>query len=153
NCRHPRLRPLDAAGEARGAEPDHDRLAQAAIYVRAAVLVEAGAPLVLWRDVDIRPPQSGQGLVKVTYCGGCHSDLSIVDGVFPSPTPIVLGHEAAGVVEAVGPGVKSLEAGDHVVLTPVPPCGVCYFCVRGEPGVCVNAGAIQSNTFADGSTG
>jgi Zn-dependent alcohol dehydrogenase len=121
--------------------------------MRAAVLVEAGKPLVVCDDVEIAEPKAGQVRVRVQHCGVCHSDLSIVDGIFPSPTPVVLGHEAAGIVDAVGPDVSELAPGDHVVLTPVPPCGTCYFCVRGEPGVCVNAGAITMNSFADGSTG
>jgi Zn-dependent alcohol dehydrogenase len=79
--------------------------------------------------------------------------LSIVDGTFPSPLPIVLGHEAAGVVDAVGDGVAGLAPGDHVILTPIPPCGSCYWCLRGEPGVCANAAGIQTNTFSDGTTG
>jgi S-(hydroxymethyl)glutathione dehydrogenase / alcohol dehydrogenase len=121
--------------------------------MKAAVLETAGKPLALWNDVDIAEPRAGQVRVRVTHCGVCHSDLSLADGVFPSPTPIVLGHEAAGIVDALGHGVDGLAVGDHVVLTPIPPCGVCYWCVRGEPGVCVNANAIQTNTFADGSTG
>src|SRR5262249_2817499 len=90
---------------------------------------------------------------RVRHCGLCHSDLSIADGVFPAPTPIVLGHEAAGVVDAVGADVEAFTPGDPVVLTPVPPCGACYWCVRGEPGVCVNASMITTNTFRDGTTG
>lgn len=121
--------------------------------MRAAVLEEGGQPLVIHADIDIAAPRAGQVRVRVTHCGVCHSDLSLADGVFPCPTPIVLGHEAAGVVDAVGPEVAGLAAGDHVVLTPLPPCGGCYFCVRGEPGVCVNAAAIQTSTFSDGSTG
>ena len=121
--------------------------------MKAAVLQEAGKPLALWDDVDIEPPRAGQVRVRVTHCGVCHSDLSVADGVFPCPTPIILGHEAAGVVDAVGPEVGALAVGDRVVLTPIPPCGVCYWCVRGEPGVCVNASALQTNTFADGRTG
>ncbi|MBM4243189.1 MAG: Zn-dependent alcohol dehydrogenase [Deltaproteobacteria bacterium] len=121
--------------------------------MRAAVLVEAGKPLVVCDDVEISEPKAGQVRVKVKHCGICHSDLSIVDGVFPAPMPVVLGHEAAGIVDAVGPDVTSLAPGDHVVLTPVPPCGSCYFCLRGEPGVCVNANAIMTNSFADGTTG
>lgn len=121
--------------------------------MRAAVLEAAGEPLVMRDDIDIEAPRSGQVRVRVTHCGVCHSDLSIVDGVFPSPTPIVLGHEAAGIVDAIGPDVDGLAVGDHVVLTPLPPCGVCYWCVRGEPGVCVNASTIQTNTFCDGRTG
>ncbi len=121
--------------------------------MRAALVEEQGKPLVVRDDVEIAPPRAGQVRVRVTHCGVCHSDLSLADGVFPCPTPIVLGHEAAGVIDAVGPDVSSLAPGDHVVLTALPPCGTCYFCVRGEPGVCINAAAIQTNTFPDGSTG
>lgn len=120
--------------------------------MRAALLEAPGQPLQV-RDITIAEPGVGQVRVRVQHCGVCHSDLSIVDGTFPSPLPIVLGHEAAGIVDAVGAGVTDLRAGDHVVLTPCPPCGTCYWCVRGEPTVCVNAGAIQTNTFPDGSTG
>lgn len=120
--------------------------------MRAAVLEAPRARLRL-RDVDIADPGPGQVRVRVRYCGVCHSDLSIADGTFPSPLPIVLGHEAAGVVDAVGPHAGGLAPGDAVVLTPCPPCGTCYWCLRGEPTVCVNAAAIQTNTFADGSTG
>jgi len=120
--------------------------------MKAAVLEAPGQPLAI-RDVSIDDPGPGQVRVRVSHCGVCHSDLSIVDGTFPSPVPIVLGHEAAGVVDVVGAGVSGLARGDHVVLTPCPPCGTCYWCLRGEPTVCVNAGAIQTNTFADGSTG
>ena len=120
--------------------------------MKAALLEAPGKPLRV-RDVTIDAPGPGQVRVRVHSCGVCHSDLSIVDGTFPSPLPIVLGHEAAGVVDAVGAGVADLHVGDHVVLTPCPPCGTCYWCVRGEPTVCVNASAIQTNTFPDGSTG
>jgi len=120
--------------------------------MKAAVLEAPGQPLRLL-DVDIEAPRIGEVRVRVQHCGVCHSDLSLVDGTFPSPLPIVLGHEAAGIVEAVGPGVHDLVPGDHVVLTPCPPCGVCYWCVRGEPGVCVNASSIQTNTLRDGATG
>jgi len=119
----------------------------------AAVLESAREPLRIYDDVVIDDPRAGEVRVRVSHCGLCHSDLHMVDGVFPSPLPVVLGHEAAGVVDAVGPDVTALEVGDHVVLTPVPPCGTCYWCVRGEPGVCVNAGMIQTSTLADGRTG
>ncbi len=110
-------------------------------------------PLQVWDDVEIAPPKAGQVRVRVTHCGVCHSDLSIAEGTFPSPTPIILGHEAAGVVDALGPDVTGLAVGDAVVLTPIPPCGSCYWCVRGEPGVCVNQQELQTNMFADGTTG
>jgi Zn-dependent alcohol dehydrogenase len=70
----------------------------------------------------------------------------------PAATPIVLGHEAAGVVEAVGPGVTRLAVGDHVVLTPCPPCGACYWCLRGEFSICVNSLALATSAHADGGT-
>ena len=118
-----------------------------------AALLEGPGHALRVREITIAAPGPGQVRVRVHHCGVCHSDLSIVDGTFPSPLPIVLGHEAAGVVDAVGPGVTALHVGDHVVLTPCPPCGTCYWCVRGEPTVCVNALAIQTNAFPDGSTG
>jgi S-(hydroxymethyl)glutathione dehydrogenase/alcohol dehydrogenase len=121
--------------------------------VRAALLEAAGKPLVVRDDVRIADPGPGHVRVRVAYCGVCHSDLSIVDGAFPSPLPIVLGHEASGVVEAVGADVDGLAVGDPVVLTPLPPCGRCYWCLRGEPGVCANAAGITTNAFPDGTTG
>jgi S-(hydroxymethyl)glutathione dehydrogenase/alcohol dehydrogenase len=121
--------------------------------MRAALLEEAGRPLALVSDLQIAPPRAGEVRVRVTHCGVCHSDLSIADGVFPAPVPIVLGHEAAGVVDALGDDVRGLAVGDPVVLTPVPPCGVCFWCVRGEPGCCVNAASIMTNTHGDGTTG
>ena len=83
--------------------------------MKAALLETAGAPLVVRDDVVIADPGPGQVRVVVRHCGVFHSDLSIVDGVFPAPTPIVLGHEAAGVVDAVGPDVEGLAPGDHAV--------------------------------------
>lgn len=120
--------------------------------MKAALLEQQGRPVVI-ADVDIAPPGYGEVSVAVRYCGLCHSDLSIMDGVFPSEVPIVLGHEAAGVVEEVGPGVRALVAGDHVILSPVPPCGVCYGCLRGEPGTCTNVSGIMTHSFKDGRTG
>ena len=118
--------------------------------MRAALLERAGDPVRVVDDVDIEAPRAGEVRVRVSHCGLCHSDVTVLDGAFT--TPIVVGHEAAGVVESVGDGVTSLQPGDHVVLTPIPPCGRCYWCVRGEPGVCVNGGAVPTGTFADGST-
>lgn len=121
--------------------------------MKAAVLRAPNEPFEITDRVEIDAPPPGRVRVRVAACGVCHSDLSIADGTFPSPLPIVLGHEAAGIVDAVGEGISDLAPGDHVVLTPCPPCGRCYGCLRGEPGVCVEASAIQSNTFPDGSTG
>lgn len=119
--------------------------------MRAAVLEAAGKPLVVDESVDVADPRPGQVRVRVAHCGVCHSDVTVVQAAYQ--TPIVVGHEAAGTVEAVGEGVTSLRPGDRVVLTPIPPCGRCYFCVRGESGVCVNSRGITTATFPDGSTG
>jgi Zn-dependent alcohol dehydrogenase len=121
--------------------------------VRAAVLETAGQPIVVHDDVTIADPGPGQVRVRVRYCGVCHSDLSLADGAFPVLTPVVLGHEAAGVVEVVGQGVRDLAPGDPVVLTACPPCGTCYWCVRAEPSLCVNVEGLLTSTFPDGSTG
>jgi Zn-dependent alcohol dehydrogenase len=121
--------------------------------MRAAILESPGQPLVVADDVEIADPGPGQVRVAVSHCGVCHSDLSVVDGSFPSEMPIVLGHEATGIVESVGPGVTRLAVGDPVVLTPCPPCGSCYWCVRAEPGACENTAALFSSRLPDGSTG
>ena len=122
--------------------------------MRAAVLERAGEPLVVVDDVEIADPGPGQVRVAVSNCGICHSDLSVIEGAFMSEAlPVILGHEAAGVVEAVGPGVTTHAPGDKVVLTPCPPCGSCFFCVRGEAALCVQMEAVLTSAFPDGSTG
>jgi Zn-dependent alcohol dehydrogenase len=123
------------------------------VIIRAAVFEGVGQPLVVRDDLRIADPGPGQVRVRVEYCGICHSDLSIVDGAFPTATPVVLGHEASGVVDAIGPDVRGLAPGDSVILTPLPPCGTCYWCVRGEPGVCANGSGLMTNTLPDGTTG
>ncbi len=124
--------------------------------MRAALLEEQNKPLNVVGDLIIAEPGPGQVRVAVKHCGICHSDLGIIDAENPAMRlPVVLGHEAAGVVESVGAGVRpgDLQPGDPVVLTPCPPCGSCYWCVRGEHALCVNSDDILTSTFADGSTG
>ena len=122
--------------------------------MRAAVLEQAGEALIIYDDVEIMQPRVGEVRVNVKYCGLCHSDLSIANGTMPfGENPIILGHEAAGIIESVGPGVTHLQPGDHVVLTPAPPCGQCYYCQRGEHSLCVNTMNIMTNTLLDGETG
>ncbi len=121
--------------------------------MRAAVFEAVGQPIDIVDDVEIAEPGPGEVLVKVTHCGVCHSDYSNVNGTFPIPGPIVLGHEAAGVVDRIGAGVTSVAPGDHVVLSPIAACGECYGCVRGEYGTCVNASSISTGTFVGGATG
>lgn len=121
--------------------------------MRAAILEQANQPITVYDDVDIIDPRVGEVRVNVKYCGLCHSDLGFVDGKMPLGGQIILGHEASGIVDAIGPGVSNLQPGDHVVLTPAPPCGECYYCQRSEHSLCDNAMSIMTNTLADGETG
>jgi Zn-dependent alcohol dehydrogenase len=120
--------------------------------MRAALLETATEPLAIVDDVEVDNLRAGEVLARVTHCGVCHSDLSIANGTFPNAGPIVLGHEAAGVVERVGDGVTALQPGNKVVLTPVAACEECYWCLRGEYGCCVNAMAVNTGTGLDGRT-
>lgn len=103
--------------------------------MRASVLPGRNSPLLI-EQVTLNAPKAGEVLVKIAASGVCHSDLSVIDGTLPLPTPIVLGHEGAGVVEAVGPGVTSVKVGDHVVLSWRPQCNRCPYCLRGQPYLC-----------------
>ena len=109
----------------------------------AAVLRAMGAarpyadsrPLRL-ETVTLDPPGPGEVLVAIRAAGLCHSDLSVINGDRPRPMPMALGHEAAGVVEALGPGVDDLAVGDHVVMVFMPSCGHCGPCAGGRPALC-----------------
>lgn len=119
--------------------------------VRAAVLNTMGAPMPYAQskpltidEVELRPPGPGEVLIRMGAAGLCHSDLSVINGDRPRPTPMALGHEAAGVVEELGLGVDDLRKGDHVVLVFVPSCGHCNPCAEGRPALCEPGAA--SNT-------
>ncbi len=102
---------------------------------RAAVVYQKDQPLVV-EQVELRPLREHEVLVRVKACGVCHSDLSVLNEFFACPVPVVLGHEAAGIVEAVGPGVTNVSAGDHVVAAWSPACGECRFCKSGRRHLC-----------------
>jgi len=111
--------------------------------IKAAVLHEIGAPAPFEQSkplaietLDLAPPGEGEILVEIKAAGLCHSDLSVIDGARPRPTPMALGHEAAGIVREVGPGVHDLAPGDHVALVFVPSCGSCVPCAEGRPALC-----------------
>ncbi|MFZ1105214.1 MAG: zinc-dependent alcohol dehydrogenase family protein [Hyphomicrobiaceae bacterium] len=103
-------------------------------------------------EVELEAPGEGEVLVRIKAAGLCHSDLSTVNGDRPRPMPMVLGHEAAGEVVELGPGVKGLAAGDHVILVFVPSCGGCVPCMEGRPGLCEPAvPANASGTLVTGA--
>ncbi|MER5444627.1 Zn-dependent alcohol dehydrogenase [Streptomyces sp. NPDC002766] len=101
-------------------------------------------------DLEVRDPGPGEVRVALSAAGLCHSDLSVVDGTIPFPVPVVLGHEGAGVVEAVGAGVTHVAAGDHVALSTLANCGTCADCDRGRPTMCRQAIGRPGKPFARG---
>ena len=113
--------------------------------VRAALLTAPGSPLEVHDDVELEPPRAGEVRLRMAASGVCHSDLAMRDGTMPVCLPAVLGHEGAGVVVEVGPGVDDLGPGDHVLVSWVPQCGSCYFCRRGQPQLCQDADMVMVN--------
>ena len=127
--------------------------------IKAAVLNQMGVkppyaasmPLSV-EEVELDPPGQGEVLVKIAAAGLCHSDLSVINGDRPRPTPMVLGHEAAGIVEELGAGVNDLKKGDHVVMVFMTSCGHCLPCAEGRPGLCEpGAAANVAGTLLSGA--
>ena len=106
--------------------------------MKAAIFVEKDAPLVV-EDVTLDPPGPGEVHVKWAASGGCHSDLSLIQGKLPLPPPAILGHEGAGIVAGVGDGVSSVAVGDHVIGVFQPTCGECFYCTSGQSYICEKA--------------
>jgi len=120
--------------------------------MHAALLEKNQQPLEVVRDIQIEDPRANEVLVKVSHCGICHSDLTVVDMPGGGQLPSILGHEAAGVVEQVGSSVTRLAKGDKVMLTPLPSCGRCYYCVRGQSSCCVEGQNFLTGLRPDGSS-
>ncbi|HEU0336628.1 MAG TPA: alcohol dehydrogenase catalytic domain-containing protein [Gaiellaceae bacterium] len=120
---------------------------------RAALFHAVGEPLTV-EEIDLDDPGPGDVVVRMAAVGICGTDLHQVKGEFRRPTPMVLGHEGAGVVEWAGADVRGLAPGDEVVLSWAPSCGVCDDCGRGRPAACVPLHrAIGAGTLVDGTTG
>jgi len=120
--------------------------------MRAAVLYEANTPMSL-EEVSVDGPRDDEVLVQVRATGACHSDYHVIDGSWHGrgfPLPVILGHEAAGVVEKVGAGVRALAPGDHVILSFAPNCGRCRMCTTGQPHLCSTM-IGGPGTFYDGT--
>src|SRR5690349_7408400 len=118
--------------------------------VRAAVLEEVGQPVVI-RDLELIEPRAGEVRVRMLASGVCHSDLHVREGEWDRPTPIVMGHEGAGIVEAVGDGVTTPRVGQLVALSWLIPCGACRSCRRGHVWACP-ASPSYRHTLLDGTT-
>ena len=121
--------------------------------IRAAVLEEFAAPLVV-QEIELDGPKAGEVLVRLGACGVCHTDLYTASGADPSGyAPTVLGHEGAGVVEAIGEGVTSLQPGDHVVTLFSPQCRECLHCQSAKTNLCLAIREQQNLGFLpDGTT-
>jgi S-(hydroxymethyl)glutathione dehydrogenase/alcohol dehydrogenase len=103
-------------------------------------------------DLEVRDPGPGEVAVDIAAAGVCHSDLSVIDGTIPFPVPVVLGHEGAGVVAAVGPGIGHVAPGDHVALSTLANCGACADCDRGRPTMCRRAIGRPGRPFSRSGT-
>jgi S-(hydroxymethyl)glutathione dehydrogenase / alcohol dehydrogenase len=106
--------------------------------MKAAVLVQPGQPLEI-EELQISKPGPHEVLIRNAACGLCHSDLHFIDGAYPHPLPAVPGHEAAGIVEAVGSEVRTVKVGDAVITCLSAFCGHCEFCVTGRMSLCLGA--------------
>jgi Zn-dependent alcohol dehydrogenase len=122
------------------------------LRIRGAVLERTGGPLEV-TELDLDGPKAEEVLVRLHASGVCHSDQNAIDGTAEARCPTVLGHEGAGVVEAVGPGVTRVRVGDHVALSWTPSCGECSECLRDLPQLCSTAWpALAEGTLLDGTT-
>ena len=120
--------------------------------MRAAVLHEVKKPLRI-EQIEVGEPGPGEVAVKVAAAGVCHSDYPFMNGDLPIGLPCILGHEGAGVVEAVGEGVKAVAPGDHVVMLFRAACGRCHFCQKGHPALCALAAQLRnSGHLLDGTS-
>ena len=100
--------------------------------MKAAVMYDYNTPLVV-EEVELDGPKEGEVLIKTGAAGICRSDYHFMKGEAKTMLPVVLGHEGAGTVEAVGPGVSTVKPGDNVILSFVPNCGRCFFCTTSFP--------------------
>lgn len=120
--------------------------------IRGAVLEQVGGPLTV-TELELAPPGPGEVLVRLHASGVCHSDYNTIDGTSTTRTPAVLGHEGAGVVEAVGEGVSRVRVGEHVALSWTPWCGQCEECLRDLPQLCVDVWkTTDASGLIDGAT-
>tara|TARA_R110000787_G_scaffold60478_4_gene137187 strand:- start:11644 stop:12747 length:1104 start_codon:yes stop_codon:yes gene_type:complete len=120
--------------------------------IKAAVLRGVGQPFEI-EELELAPPKENEVLVKTIASGICHSDYSVAHGILRSPFPVVLGHEGAGIVEAVGPSVTNVKPGDKVIASLSPSCGTCSMCKESKEYMCSQMGKLLTDcTQLDGTT-
>jgi alcohol dehydrogenase (nicotinoprotein) len=118
---------------------------------KAAVVYEPGKPIEI-EELDLDGPKEGEVLIRYTHAGLCHSDIHVAHGDLPVRTPMVLGHEGAGIIEEIGPGVTRVKPGDKVVCSFIPNCGHCRWCATGRQSICdwgatILEGYLPGNRF------
>src|SRR5918912_4436135 len=119
--------------------------------VRGVVATAKKAPVTV-EPIRVPDPGPGEALVRVQACGVCHTDLHYREGAITNDFPFLLGHEASGIVEKIGPDVTNVAPGDFVILAWRAPCGTCRSCLRGRPWYCfASRNAAQPMTLADGT--
>ncbi len=102
---------------------------------KAVICRQLNEPVVV-EEVEVESPRLNEVMIEMQACGVCHSDLSATNGTFPTPPPLVLGHEACAEVVELGEGVDDLEIGDKVIISWIPMCGECRYCAMGRPALC-----------------
>ncbi len=117
---------------------------------KAAVVYEPGKRIEI-EELDLDGPKDGEVLIRYTHAGLCHSDIHIAHGDLPARLPMVLGHEGAGIIEEVGPGVTRLQPGDHVICSFLPVCGHCRWCSTGKSNLCDLGATILDGCLPDGT--
>jgi NDMA-dependent alcohol dehydrogenase len=117
---------------------------------RAAIVYAPGEPMRI-EEIELDPPHEHEVQVRMVAAGICHSDYHVVSGELRAYLPMALGHEGAGVIEALGPGVTTCKVGDHVVLSFIPTCGSCPACIAGHANACEKAATATSGPLLDGT--
>jgi Zn-dependent alcohol dehydrogenase len=114
------------------------------------IVFDEGGKLEVVKTLELRDVRPDEARVQIVNAGVCHSDVSVIDGTIPFPTPVVLGHEGAGIVTAVGDAVTGVKVGDHVVISTLSNCGACDACDSGKPTHCRQSIGKMSAPFRDG---
>src|SRR5256714_13517239 len=131
-------------------ETDYSHRGLLSMRTMTSVIYATGESIRV-EEVELDPPRDHEVLVRMVAAGICHSDYHIISGELPSYLPLALGHEGAGIVEAIGPNVTNCKVGDHVVLSFIPSCGKCRYCTSGHSNLCNMGANILMGPQLDGT--